>query len=91
MDHIEKRFSVISESAGFLLLIDEVSSCITGGEIYGTVQARLSVDEALALGGALVRAAEEARNRAKSPQRIAIDAALAAARAKAARKAVGNA
>lgn len=58
MDYIEKRFSVISEPVGCSLLIDEVTSCITGGEIHGTVQARLSVDEALALGRALELAAE---------------------------------
>jgi hypothetical protein len=91
MDHIEKRFSVISEPAGFALLIDEVTSCITDDKIYGTVATPLSVDEALALGRALVEAAQAAQAAPKSAFRISVDKALAAARATAARKAVGNA
>jgi hypothetical protein len=91
MSQIEKRFSVISEPVGCSLLIDEVTSCITGGEIYGSVQARLSVDEAMAMGGALIAAAEEARAKTMPPTRIAINAAIAAARVRAARKAVRNA
>lgn len=91
MDHIEKRFSVINEPAGCCLLVDEVTSCITGEDVYGTVQAQLSVDEALALGGALIAAAEVARLKTKSPERIAICKAIAAARAHAAGKVVRNA
>lgn len=86
MGHIEKRFSVIDERAGCCLLVDEVTSCITGSEIYGTIQARLSVDEALTLGGALIASAEATRLKTTSPERMAINKALAAARAHASGK-----
>ncbi|MGZ8339117.1 MAG: hypothetical protein ACXW2U_05330 [Telluria sp.] len=87
---IENRFCIIAGDSVFSLLLDEVTSCITDDKIFGTVATALSIDEALALGNALVRAAEEAKARTKSPSRIAIDAALAAARAQAARKEAGN-
>jgi hypothetical protein len=88
---IENRLCIVTEASGFSLLLDEVTSCITDDKIYGTVATPLSVDEALALGRALVEAAQAAQAVPKSAFRISVDRALAAARAMAARKVVGNA
>jgi hypothetical protein len=83
---IENRFCVIPQITGLSLLVDGVSSCVTDEHIYGAVMTPLSINEALALGRALVEAAEAAQVVQKSPFRASIDKALAAARAQEAEK-----
>jgi hypothetical protein len=93
MKIVNNQFVLFANPDSASLCIDEVFSCIVDEKVFGTVCVGLSISSAEQLGSALLEFAKAARMASAiadesaqagellSPARVAINAALAAARA----------
>ncbi|MCE3605844.1 hypothetical protein LXA47_19875 [Massilia sp. P8910] len=76
------KFVIFTEEQGFSLLVENASSNITGEDIFGSVTTQLTIAQAEELGHALLQAVQSSNEHIRAIGRAAVDAALAAARAR---------